>query len=161
MSEKHFIKPEDIFKISSVTDPRFSPSGEEALFVRTETLEKENNYASNLYHWDRKTDAVKQWTFGKNRVSGIQWASNGEYFLFISNRDEKNQVYVMSSEGGEAKQVTTEENGVNQAFFSPDSKKIIYHVSVKKEENEANDEDEENKDDKKERNDFPQPKVID
>lgn len=150
------MQADDLFHISSISDPRFSPDGSEALFIRTEMDKEKNTYVSNLYHWDRATNTTGAWTHGKDRVSGIQWAPNGEQFLFLSTRNEKNQVFLMSKNGGEAKQITDEEKGVNSAIFSPDGKKVIYHVSAEKDENKNGDEKAEEKDEK----DLPKPKVI-
>ncbi|MFC0014617.1 MULTISPECIES: S9 family peptidase [Allobacillus] len=156
MAKQSFIQADDLFHISSVSDPQFSPDGNEALFIRTEIDQEKNTYVSNLYHWDRATNEINAWTHGKDRVSGIQWGPNGEHFLFLSTRNEKNQVYLMSKNGGEAKQITEEEKGVNSAIFSPDGKKVIYHVSASKE----NDQDDDEKKDEKDEKDFPKPKVI-
>lgn len=156
MAEKKFMQADDLFHISSISDPRFSPDGSEALFIRTEMDKEKNTYVSNLYHWDRATNTTGAWTHGKDRVSGIQWAPNGEQFLFLSTRNEKNQVFLMSKNGGEAKQITDEEKGVNSAIFSPDGKKVIYHVSAEKDENKNGDEKAEEKDEK----DLPKPKVL-
>ncbi len=157
MTDRQLMQAEDLFRISSVSDPRFSPNGEEALFIRTELDEEKNTYVSNLYHWDKKTNAVRKWTHGKDRISGVRWSPDGKDFLFLSTRNEKNQVYIMPAEGGEAKQVTDEEKGVSEAFFSPDGKKILYHVSAEKEAEKDDDKDSgEAKEDKK----LPQPQII-
>lgn len=49
MAEKKFMQADDLFHISSISDPRFSPDGSEALFIRTEMDKEKNTYVSNLY----------------------------------------------------------------------------------------------------------------
>lgn len=152
MSSKRLIKAEDLYQIDSVSDPRVSPTKNEAIFVKTHMDEKDNKYISNLFHLDLKSNDVTQWTFGKDRVSHPRWSRDGEKILFLSNRDEKNQVFVLSTNGGEAKQVTNEKDGVTSAEFSLDGNKVIYQVAES-----VDRESDDQKDDEKE---LPKPTVI-
>ncbi|WP_188205963.1 S9 family peptidase [Alkalibacillus aidingensis] len=154
MSKTRLVEAQDIFHISSLTDPRYSPDRSEALFVKTEIDEKDNKYFSNLYHYDVNTKQTTQWTFGKDRVSNPRWSPDGNSIIFLSNRDEKNQLYLMSRHGGEAKQITDEEHGVSRAEFSPDGTRIALQTSIKLSELEADSSDEEEKDQ------LPKPTVI-
>ena len=121
----------DLFKLQSVTDPNVSPNGNEAVFVKTHIDEEENSYIANLFHIDLDSNETTQWTYGKHRVSSPKWSADGKQLAFLSNRDEKNQVYVLSARGGEAKQLTTFEKGVSSFHWSPCGKKIWFTATVK------------------------------
>lgn len=152
MSTKRKISAEDLFLIHSVSDPRIAPNGEEAVFVKTHMDKEKNDYISYLYHYHFETNEITQWTHQKHRVSNARWSSDGKQLLFISNRDEKNQLYLLSKNGGEAKKLTDEKNGVSNASFSPNGQHIIFQTTRLVEEKE---EDQEKKENKK-----PEPKVI-
>ncbi|MDQ0350795.1 dipeptidyl aminopeptidase/acylaminoacyl peptidase [Alkalibacillus filiformis] len=155
MATKRNIKAEDLFNISSVSDPRYSPDYSEALFIKTELNEKENKYVSNLFHLDVEMNEVNQWTFGEGKVSNPRWSPDGNSIIFLSNREDKNQLYKIARFGGEAQKLTDEEAGVNRAEFSPDGKRIMLQTPIKKDDLNKQDDDEEKKDD-----DLPTPTVI-
>ncbi|MCM3743903.1 S9 family peptidase [Sporosarcina luteola] len=125
------LQTEDLFKLQSVTNPQLSPGGKEALFIKTHIDEEENKYIANLYHIDLDTKEITQWTHGKHRVSSPKWSADGMQIAFLSNRDEKNQLYILSARGGEAKKLTSFENGISGFEWSPCGTKIWFDASVK------------------------------
>ncbi|MCZ2257274.1 S9 family peptidase [Sporosarcina sp. G11-34] len=128
---KRKLEVKDLFKLKSVTNPHISPNGKEAVFVRTHIEEEDNKYVANLYHVELETSEVTQWTHGKDRVSSPTWSADGTQLAFLSNREEKNQVYILSAKGGEAKQLTSFENGVSSFLWSPCGKKVWVNAVVK------------------------------
>ena len=125
------ITTEHLFELHSITNPIFSPSNEEALFIRTKINKEDNKYYANLFHINLETKVVTQWTYGKERISNPQWSPDGSKVTFLSNRQEKNQIYMMSKLGGEAEQLTTLPSGVSNYIWSPCNKKIWLASSVK------------------------------
>ena len=125
------ITTEHLFELHSVTNPVFSPSNEEALFIRTKISKEDNKYYANLFHINLETKVVTQWTYGKERISNPQWSPDGSKVTFLSNRQEKNQIYMMSKLGGEAEQLTTLPSGVSNYIWSPCNKKIWLSSVVK------------------------------
>lgn len=131
MVKKRVVKKEDLFNIQSVTNPQFSPNDKEAVFIKTKMDEQENQYFSEIFHLNVETNEVTQWTFGKERVSSPKWSPNGEQVAFISNRNEKNQLYIMNKSGGEARKITNVESGINSFLWSPCGEKIWITSSLK------------------------------
>ncbi|WP_027963319.1 S9 family peptidase [Halalkalibacillus halophilus] len=156
MTKTRKLEAEDLYRISSITDPRIAPNGKEAVFIETTINESDNKYYSCLNHLDLETNNVTSWTHGKEKVSQPRWSNDGRSILFLSNREnEKNQVYIMSTRGGEAKKVTDFDNGVVKAAFSPDDQQLAIQTSVNKEHLEKEEEEEEKND-----NDLPTSVVI-
>ncbi|WP_404427210.1 S9 family peptidase [Ureibacillus chungkukjangi] len=131
MVAKRLLDKEDLFKIQSVTNPQLAPNNKEAVFIKTHIDEKENQYFSSIFHLNVDTKEVTQWTFGNERVSSPKWSPNGEQVAFISNRDEKSQVYIINKNGGEAKKITNLESGVSSFLWSPCGEKIWITSSLK------------------------------
>lgn len=151
---KKAVETKDLTKLISVADPHISPDGTEAVFIRTHIDEEENTYIGHLWHVDLDTGELAQWTYGKQRVSSPQWSEDGKSVAFLSDRTEKNQLYILPAKGGEARELTSFEKGVNSFRWSPCNKKIWFDAMVKEGKAFA---DKEEKDEKK----FPEPYVVD
>ena len=130
MLGKRNLKVNDLFELTSVTNPQLSPDGKEAVFIQTHIDEEENKYVANLFHVDLETSEVTQWTHGKDRVSSPSWSSDGKQIAFLSNREEKNQVFILPARGGEAKKLTAFEKGVTSFLWSPCGKKVWVNAVV-------------------------------
>lgn len=122
--KKRVLTKEDLFTIQSITNPQISPTEEKAVFIRTFIDQEKNNYYSHLFHLQITSGEVTQWTFGKERISNPKWSPDGQRVAFISNRDGKNQLFILNKNGGEAKKVTKLETGVNSFLWSPCGEKL-------------------------------------
>lgn len=98
-----YVTKESLFELQSITNPVLAPNEQEAVFVRTQMNEKENNYNAHLFHIELSTGEVTQWTFGNERVSSPQWSPDGKQIAFLTNRKEKNQLYIVNRRGGSAR----------------------------------------------------------
>lgn len=145
----------DIQEIHSVSSPVYSPSGEQIAYVKTSIDEKKNTYTSQLYVTDSQGNSSEQWTHGEERISSVKWSPTGKYLSFLSSRNEKSQLFVMSTKGGEARQLTTLPFGVQSYSWDTSEEKIWFNASYEQE-NDWNQE--EKKKDEKE--DFPKPYVV-
>ncbi|MBA4535706.1 S9 family peptidase [Bacillus aquiflavi] len=136
MTDKRRITAEDLYELKSVADPRLASNGKDCVFVQTEILADKDEYCSNIYYLNiEKREKPVQWTFGENRNHSPRWSPDGSKLAFVSNRSGKNQIYVMSMNGGEAKQLTNCKNGASNPVWSPNSEKIAFSVLL--EENEC------------------------
>lgn len=128
---KKAVEVKDLTKLVSVAGPHISPDGKEAVFVKTHIDEEENTYITNLWHVEIASGDLTQWTYGKQRVSSPQWSEDGKSIAFLSDRNDKNQLYVLSVKGGEARELTSFEKGINSFQWSPCNKKIWFDAMVK------------------------------
>ncbi len=65
-------------------------------------------------------------TDDKNETSPA-WAPDGSFFVFASNRDgDRNQLYMMRHDGGEARKVTDAAEGVSGFAFGPHGRWLVY-----------------------------------
>lgn len=127
---KKAVEIEDLLKLVSVTDPKISPDGKRAVFVQTKMDEVENTYHSHVHHVSLETGESVPWTYGQNRNSQPAWSADGRHIAFLSDRNDKNQVYVLPAGGGEARAVTDFEKGVSSFRWSPCNKKIWVNALV-------------------------------
>ncbi|UTR09305.1 S9 family peptidase [Evansella sp. LMS18] len=136
MAEKRALTMEDLRRVNVLNEPHLSADGEKAVFVRQYITEKDE-YTSHLFVQSVDDAEPVQWTFGKGRVSSPKFSPDGKFVVFVTSRGEKAkpQLYLLSTAGGEAKQITELENGASQPVWSPDGRKILFTTSYK--ENEA------------------------
>lgn len=128
---KRKLEAKDLYKLHSIASPVLSPDGKQAVFIRTEMDEEDNKYYAYLYHINLENEEITQWTHTKERVSSPQWSHDGKTIAFLSNRDEKNQLYILSTRGGEAKKITDLEKGISSYLWAPCSKKIWFTAPLK------------------------------
>ncbi len=104
-----------------------SPDGKYAAFVVQQANWDENAFVQQIWIVNTATGDQYQLTSGKKNNRDPSWSPDSRRLAFLSERDVKPQIYVISPTGGEAAQLTSEENGVSGAFhWSPDGQKIAY-----------------------------------
>lgn len=126
---KRKIESTDLFRLTSITDPQWDKHSRKYAFVQTTVHEEENEYRSTIYVGDLEGNAVP-FTSGKGRATSPRWSPEGSKLAFVSNRNEKSQLYVMPVNGGEAEQVTFCKNGARGPVWSPCGTKILFSTSV-------------------------------
>ncbi|RJS90059.1 S9 family peptidase [Candidatus Bathyarchaeota archaeon] len=131
-----------IFPQQPVSDPQISPDGAKVLFVYTTVNMAEDKYDSHLWLFPLGERRPRQFTHGKCKDTYPRWSPDGRSILFLSNRageeereeegkkKRKMQVCVIPAEGGEARRITSVEEGVERPSWSPDGKKILFFSKV-------------------------------
>ena len=99
--------------MKSVSGAQISPDGRYVAYVVTaDQLGGERFRRSRSGSRSTATGERYQLTSGKKSSSGPQWSPDSRRLAFVSDRDGKRQIYLIAPGGGEAAQLTTEENGV-------------------------------------------------
>lgn len=89
-----------------------SPDGKYVAYILSRTDWEENAYGSDLYLAELATGKSLKLTASRKLVSGAEWSPDSRRLAFLSNRDGKQQIYVIPVGGGEAMQVTDHETAV-------------------------------------------------
>ena len=126
------VQSADIYQFKSVVNPEFSPDGTSFVYVQT-TIDKESDtYQSHIYYKTLESGSEPvQWTYGKERNHSPQWSPDGLQLAFVSNRSGKNQLYVLNTNGGEARQITGLPSGASNPVWSPDGTKLAFTTLLK------------------------------
>jgi len=137
------MKPEDVYALKGVSDPRLSPDGETVAYVPWSIDGEANEYRGNI--WLAPVDGSeppRRFTAGERRDGEPRWSPDGSSLAFVSSRAEKEpaQLYVISLRGGEAQKLTKLKEDVRGVAWSPDSTKIAFTSRVR---DEASDEEDE------------------
>lgn len=136
-------EPEMHIKLKAVGVPRVSPDGSRVLYTINEavTTADKSEFVTQIWMANVATKQNLQLTFGEKSSTNPQWSPDGKWIAFTSNRkDNRNQLYRLSIEGGEAEPLTDLKSAVSNFEWSPDGRSIAYTTTdPKTEEEEKND----------------------
>jgi dipeptidyl aminopeptidase/acylaminoacyl peptidase len=113
---KRAFVPEDLYLLKQVTDPQVSPDGATAAFVVSwfDREQDETQSAVWIVGLRDKNPSPRRFTQGTKDHSP-RWSPDGRCLAFVSDRGERNQVFVAPLEGGEPRQATRAPWGVSGA----------------------------------------------
>jgi dipeptidyl aminopeptidase/acylaminoacyl peptidase len=136
---KKLLTAQDTLRIANVGGPRISPDGTRIAYTVSEIpkMEKDKEWKSATQVWvvplmggssaSPGAGAPRQFTRGEKSASAPEWAPDGKYLAFLTDREKEGerQIWMAWADGGEAWQVTTHKGGVSGFRFSPDGKKLL------------------------------------
>jgi len=110
----------------TVNDAQVSPDGTMFAYVASAVDLKEN--AVNADIWLAAVDGGRsvRLTTSPKADNQPRWSPDGRTLAFVSAREEKPQLFLISPTGGEAERVTTSKTGVQGFQWSPDGKQIAF-----------------------------------
>ena len=128
MSDTH-VTPEDLYEISTLSEPRFSPDGRWLAYVNTQIDRESDSYRSAIWLAPAAGGRPRRFTSGEKRDSAPRWSPDGRWLAFVSDRGgekAKAQIYVIATDGGEALRLTKMDNGAGEPAWSPDGKRLAF-----------------------------------
>jgi dipeptidyl aminopeptidase/acylaminoacyl peptidase len=141
------MRPEDVYALTSVSEPRISPDGRHVAYVVNRIDREANGYRGAI--WVAPLDGSeepRQFTSGERRDGSPCWSPDGRWLAFVSNRDGEDEskahgeLYVLPADGGEPRRLTEGKEGVESIAWSPDSHRIVFARRVRDEAYEEEDE---------------------
>jgi dipeptidyl aminopeptidase/acylaminoacyl peptidase/tetratricopeptide (TPR) repeat protein len=124
------LRPDDVFALKDVSDPRLSPDGRQVAYAVATLDAKEDESDTDLYLVSTDGGEPLRLTSSKKEESHPRFSPNGEWIAFLSDREgKKTQVYLLSRRGGEAVKLTNFKASVSDLVWSPDSKRLALLVS--------------------------------
>jgi len=131
--------PEMQLKLRVAGTPRVSPDGKRVVYTVSDAVmtADKSEYVTQLWIGDIATKQNLQLTFGEKSSSNPKWSPDGKWIAFTSNRkDNKNNLYLLSLNGGEAEPLTDLKGGVTNFAWSPDGRSIAFTMADPKTEDE-------------------------
>jgi dipeptidyl aminopeptidase/acylaminoacyl peptidase len=104
-----------------------SPNGQWVAYTVRGANWDENNYHTEIWLADVKSGELRQLTsHAKKSSTSPTWAPDSSTLAFATDRDDKRQVYLIDPRGGEARKLTSVEEGIGAFAWAPDGKSIAY-----------------------------------
>src|SRR5690625_2362733 len=130
-NDKRALTVEDLTKLKIYSNPQFTPDGNAYSFITTK-VNDQNEYESHIYYQKLAEESPKQWTFHQKRDSHQRFSPDGNHLIFQSTRSGLPQIWLLSMNGGEAKQITFFKHGAMNPHWSKDGKFIIFSAPLDK-----------------------------
>lgn len=137
---------EDLYRIKSVSAPRISPDGQRIAFVVTTIDAGKHEYRSSIWMVPTEGGEAKRFTAGAANTHSPSWSPDGRWLAFVTEREGepagkdqeeqkkhgkgKSQIWLIPTDGGEARQLTFMRHGSSNPVWSPDSKQIVFNAAV-------------------------------
>jgi len=112
--------------LKGVGAPLISPDGRTVIYSVNSTDWANNSYDAE-YWMSRDGEAPVQLTrTAKGSSFNAKFSPDSKFVSFLADRGDKTQIFIISVDGGEAMQVTKDEDGIADYEWSPSGKQIAY-----------------------------------
>lgn len=138
------LEPDALYDLRLVEDPQISPDGEQIAFVIAEIDRETYEYHRSIWVVAAEQGQPRRYTSGDNDTTP-RWSPDGRSLAFVrgpvgqvkpknkAERDRgvgKPQIFVLGTDGGEARQLTWARDGAGDPTWTPDGASIIYAAEV-------------------------------
>ncbi|HYF31241.1 MAG TPA: S9 family peptidase [Chitinophagaceae bacterium] len=106
--------------------PLVSPDGKTIVYSVTSTDWANNSYDTELWMVRDGGAPVQLTRTDRGSSFGARFTPDSKFISFLADRGQKTQIYLISVHGGEAMQLTKDEDGINNYEWSPDGSRIAY-----------------------------------
>jgi dipeptidyl aminopeptidase/acylaminoacyl peptidase len=136
---------EDLYQLKFLGAPRMSPDGQRVAFVVTTIDEHKHQYRSAIWMSASEGGEAQRFTTQGDAHSPC-WSPDGRWLAFVSEREGepvgkddkeqkkhgkgKPQIWLIPTDGGEARQLTFMEHGASHPVWSPDSTQLVFNALV-------------------------------
>ena len=129
--QKRPIEINDLKKVRWISDPQFSPQGDQILYVQKQTHPTEKTkYITQI--WGVSPEQEPKLLTGENTSNTTpRWSPNGSSIAFVSGRSGSNQIWLLPMSGGEALQLTKFSRALSLISWSPDGTKLLASCKCK------------------------------
>ncbi|MEQ9440887.1 MAG: S9 family peptidase [Cyclobacteriaceae bacterium] len=127
---------EEVLSLRSAYNPQISPDGSMVAYLVRSTDWKENRYDEEIWLYKEGVDPFQLTNTKKGSSTQPQWSFDSQWIAFLADRDGENQIYLIRAAGGEAQQITYEEEGIQDFAWSPAELRIAFTKADKDKEQE-------------------------
>ena len=117
---------DEIISLKRVASPAISPDGRHVAYTIRETNWDENAFETEIWIADAASGESRQVTNSRKSSTQPAFSPDGAWLAFVSDRDNKRQLYRIALKGGEAERLTSTDEGVNNFQWSPSGREIAF-----------------------------------
>ncbi len=121
---------DDLLLVKSVGGAQISPDGKWVAYTVNETDFRQDAFVTQVWLANTATGRTLQLTRGDKPSGSPQWSPDSQWLAFTSSRiADRNQIFVIRPDGGEAQQLTKAETAVGGFSWSADARQIAFSAS--------------------------------
>jgi dipeptidyl aminopeptidase/acylaminoacyl peptidase len=124
---KRNITETDIYAFHWIANAQISPDGSQVIYTEVKVTPKHDTYETSMWIVSTAQGSVARPFTSHNGDGGAAWSPDGKMVAFTRAPEAgRGQVYVLSMDGGEARQLTDIPRGAGGIVWSPDGKRIAF-----------------------------------
>ncbi len=121
------MQPEDLFRFQFLQDAKLSPDGRHIAYCFSYIEAQRDEECAAIWLIDLDTDETCKLTAGPGQDTHPTWSPDGSQLAFFSTRSGIRQLYSISIDGGEPRQLTDLGQGLGRGpAWSPDGQYIAF-----------------------------------
>ena len=119
-------KPIDVFDLEYVSNTEISPNGEKILYQRNYNDIMNDESFSNIWVINFDGSENRPITTGNFKDNSPKWSNKGDKFVFKSNRDGKQQIYLFNIANNSIQKLTNFQYSISSIQWSPDDSYLLF-----------------------------------
>ena len=119
-------KPIDVFDLEYVSNTQISPDGNKVLFQRNFNDIMTDESFSNIWLINYDGTKSRPITTGNYKDNSPRWSNNGDKFIFKSNREGKQQIFLFDLNNNSIQKLTNFHYSIGLMRWSPDDNYILF-----------------------------------
>ncbi len=117
---------EEVISLRSVGGVTISDDGKNVAYTVQSTDWNDNRFDSEIWLSKNGAKPFQLTNTHKGSSSSPSFSPDGTWIAFLADRGNKNQIHIVNVDGGEAKAVTHEEEGVSSFEWHPSGTKFVF-----------------------------------
>ena len=120
------IRAEDLYDFEMVTACAISPNERQVAYTVESIDPDHRRYFTHLHVHTRSARSCRQYTFGEISDGQPVWSPDGASIAFVSTRNKKSGMYVISADGGAERKLIEMGGSFGTPRWSPDGKYLYF-----------------------------------
>jgi dipeptidyl aminopeptidase/acylaminoacyl peptidase len=116
---------EEVISLRSVNGVVISPDGKTVAYTVQTTDWTDNRFDTEIWLAKDGRKPFQLTNTSKANSNGPSFSPDGQWIAFLADRGNKNQIHVMRVDGGEARVITKEEEGISGFEWDPSGTRLI------------------------------------